>query len=660
MRICHWFIWISGLSPFQLAGQGTGISLLNISFGEGSSNPGYLLTGAYTAFQFTPDSCPAYGQYTLTNNLYRCPATRMGRSLDNTPNSRNGYMMLFNTAGDNSRLVFSDTLHADFCPGSGYRFSAYFLNAAVPANCSLPEPLFPSFSLTAATTDGRLLGETVTGQLRYAYNMDRTPQFKKFSVDFTIPPGTVDLVLSIRNVSTGGAQCSFPVALDDIQLVTTGPDAGIRFADAGALETTRHVCFRDSVTLTFLGSLSYAYNPTRYQWQQSTDSGSSWHDIPGAVNPDLSRRFTEPDTFLIRLTAAEGDRISNVFCRVASNSLRVEVDGPPENISVSSNAPLCAGGTLELEASGGQYYTWYGPNGYYNNIPRPRIYRATAAHSGMYSVTISSAGGCPGFDSVYVQVHGVEAVAGPDTLVCTGDQVDLFTVPGKSWQWSPAAGLSSPAVRNPVATVSGPVLYTVTVTDESGCRDTASVQIRVRNAAEVKALTNGLPYLCRPYDSLLLFNASTGEGLSSLWDFGNGTVSRAFQPPVQYLTIPDTRNNYLVQLLVTDSAGCSDTAAYRVQVVSNCYIAVPGAFTPNGDGLNDELGPLNAYKVTDLEFRIYNRKGIRVFETRNWQQKWDGTWRGEPQDPGVYTWTLRYRNEAGTWLQFRGTTVLIR
>jgi gliding motility-associated-like protein len=65
--------------------------------------------------------------------------------------------------------------------------------------------------------------------------------------------------------------------------------------------------------------------------------------------------------------------------------------------------------------------------------------------------------------------------------------------------------------------------------------------------------------------------------------------------------------------------------------VNNCYIVVPSAFTPNHDGLNDYLYPLNAYKATNLIFRVYNRMGGLVCETQDWTRKCDGTISDIPQ-----------------------------
>ena len=114
-------------------------------------------------------------------------------------------------------------------------------------------------------------------------------------------------------------------------------------------------------------------------------------------------------------------------------------------------------------------------------------------------------------------------------------------------------------------------------------------------------------------------------------------------------------------MIVTNSIGCSDTATHTLTVVGNCFIAIPKGFSPNGDGLNDYLYPTNAYKAKDLWFRVFNRGGQQIFETRNWTNKWDGSFRGNPQDPGTYVWILNYTNiDTGKRIELKGTTVLIR
>ncbi|HNR15340.1 MAG TPA: gliding motility-associated C-terminal domain-containing protein, partial [Chitinophagaceae bacterium] len=129
---------------------------------------------------------------------------------------------------------------------------------------------------------------------------------------------------------------------------------------------------------------------------------------------------------------------------------------------------------------------------------------------------------------------------------------------------------------------------------------------------------------------------------------------------VQQYSIPANQSSFITKLVVEDSAGCVDSVYHIIRVAENCYIAVPSAFTPNNDGKNDFLYPLNAYKATNLVFRVYNRIGQLVFETRDWNRKWDGRIGGLEQPTGVYVWMLDYNDAAGKRVSLKGTTVLIR
>ena len=115
------------------------------------------------------------------------------------------------------------------------------------------------------------------------------------------------------------------------------------------------------------------------------------------------------------------------------------------------------------------------------------------------------------------------------------------------------------------------------------------------------------------------------------------------------------------QLIVKNTYGCYDTATAPVKVVFSCFIAVPTAFTPNNDGLNDYLYPLVAYKATKLQFSIYNRFGERVFYSENWEKKWNGRYKGRDADVGTYVWVLRYTHtDTGKQVEQKGTSILIR
>jgi len=194
------------------------------------------------------------------------------------------------------------------------------------------------------------------------------------------------------------------------------------------------------------------------------------------------------------------------------------------------------------------------------------------------------------------------------------------------------------------------------------CSDTASKVITV-SLGDYKASFDASDYVC-PLDQATFTNNSIGNISNYFWDFGNGNTSILKTPPNQSYMSVGSPKDYIVELIIVDTTNgqnCKDTTYKTVIAIPGCLIAVPSAFTPNGDGLNDFLYPLNAYKAKNLDFKVYNRYGQLIFETTDWTKKWDGTFNGVKQDPGTYVWTLQYIDgNNGKPIAQKGTVVLIR
>jgi gliding motility-associated-like protein len=87
---------------------------------------------------------------------------------------------------------------------------------------------------------------------------------------------------------------------------------------------------------------------------------------------------------------------------------------------------------------------------------------------------------------------------------------------------------------------------------------------------------------------------------------------------------------------------------------------VPTAFTPNGDGLNDELIPHLGGTKGLKRFSVYNRNGSIVFSTTREGEGWDGTYKGIKLDSGVFVWILEYISGDDQPAIEKGTITLIR
>jgi gliding motility-associated-like protein len=246
-------------------------------------------------------------------------------------------------------------------------------------------------------------------------------------------------------------------------------------------------------------------------------------------------------------------------------------------------------------------------------------------------------------------------------LGCRTDTVNFFHngahgVNQWFWRFDPGniSGLQNPQFGYDVFGVKQVYLYV----SNGFCSDSAVETFNLNNALKAAFETNSV--LC-PEDAAVFKNNSIGDIINYNWNFDNNVTSNLQTPDPLHYAILGYEKTYQVRLIIENNAHCFDTSTQPIKVVKTCYITVPNAFTPNNDGLNDYLYPLNAYKADGLEFMVYNRLGQKVFETSNWTNKWDGTVAGKPQDPGTYVWILRYTNrDTGKKIFLKGSSVLIR
>ena len=121
---------------------------------------------------------------------------------------------------------------------------------------------------------------------------------------------------------------------------------------------------------------------------------------------------------------------------------------------------------------------------------------------------------------------------------------------------------------------------------------------------------------------------------------------------------PAVTTTYFVT--VADSNGCNNTDSITLIVnFGNNGILLPNSFTPNEDGNNDCFGIRYYRDVQYLEFIIYNRYGITVFETHNAAVCWNGHYKGQPADPGSYIYFIRAKTLCGDVVK-KGSVLLIR
>lgn len=126
----------------------------------------------------------------------------------------------------------------------------------------------------------------------------------------------------------------------------------------------------------------------------------------------------------------------------------------------------------------------------------------------------------------------------------------------------------------------------------------------------------------------------------------------------QTVTVTPKENRFYY-VTHTNKNGCSSTDSVRVLVRKEYYAGVPEAFSPNGDGMNDELF-VRGNGITDLQFFVYNRHGEKIFESFSQDNGWDGTYKGRRLDPGVFVYFARITYLSGYQEVIKGEVNLIR
>jgi gliding motility-associated-like protein len=107
------------------------------------------------------------------------------------------------------------------------------------------------------------------------------------------------------------------------------------------------------------------------------------------------------------------------------------------------------------------------------------------------------------------------------------------------------------------------------------------------------------------------------------------------------------------------SVGCTAIDSVYIKVIKNSDIYVPNAFSPNGDGHDDYLYVRSNF-VKSIYFAVYDRWGEKVWETNNINTGWDGTYRGQPENNGVFGWYLDATLYNGKEVKDKGNVTLIR
>lgn len=125
------------------------------------------------------------------------------------------------------------------------------------------------------------------------------------------------------------------------------------------------------------------------------------------------------------------------------------------------------------------------------------------------------------------------------------------------------------------------------------------------------------------------------------WNVGDGSALLQSRDTIHTYQVDNYSKPFKVEVTAIDPNGCTFTGETEVNIWKEIW--APTAFTPNGDGLNDEFKFYRTEYLEEFNFYIYNRLGEIVFEGHSPTDTWDGYFDGKPCPWGVYGWVADYK-----------------
>ncbi len=416
-RIHHLFlipvfsICIPFFANAQLCTGSLGDPVVNITFGQGN-NFGAPLPAATTNYLYVADACPVNGYYTLLSRCVECNYQWHVLQQDHTGNT-NGYFMLVDAsveAGD----FYLDTVN-NLCANTTYEFAAWMLNMKYVTQGSKPNITF-----TIETTGGTILKSYNSGDIP----AQTEALWKQYGFFFSTPLNISAIVLRMRNNAPGGD--GNDLALDDITFRPCGEK--ITASIDGPVISPVNLCEDDKEAFTLKGSVASSYISPVYQWQKSTDNGTSWKDMPGETNDYFIRQPTAPGNYLYRLTVARAAEAAYNQCRIASNAIAINIHPYPV-VNAGQDRVMIVGNpvVLNASASGDSLLLTWSPADYINDT-RTLQPIVSPVKDITYTLSATSIFGCSGSDAVKVKV--VKSLYIPAAFTPNGDgKNDTWKIP---------------------------------------------------------------------------------------------------------------------------------------------------------------------------------------------------------------------------------------
>ena len=273
---------------------------------------------------------------------------------------------------------------------------------------------------------------------------------------------------------------------------------------------------------------------------------------------------------------------------------------------------------------------------------------------GAYTVEVTDVNGCLTISTIALQAHPNPTIETSDPQrICQGEEAS-FTVysdhnlAGCNWTFETGQTFTSCNDISHRFNTTGCIDATVQVVSVNGCIselqlsdficiDPKPIADFAMNDDEINTLNNTVSF----------WNESQ-NATDYFWDFGDGQTTTVENPSHSFPN--NSAGSYIVTLFAYSEFDCVDSISTIIKVEEDMRIFVPNAFTPDGDKFNEVFSPVldGDFNRFDYQLLIFNRWGELLFESRDAEVGWNGTYGGKVMQDGVYVWKLRVSSNDGT------------
>jgi gliding motility-associated-like protein len=391
-----------------------------------------------------------------------------------------------------------------------------------------------------------------------------------------------------------------------------------------------------------VGLTNTSIGGVNYLWDFG-DPGIS-NDFSTAISPTYT--FGAPGAYTVSLiTSSNGDCVDTAYQTLILNEIL--------DVSFTSNDSLCITGNSfdfngSMVGSPTTTFSWnFGPNASPASSTILDVNNVSFSAAGMIPITLTgNYGQCTDVHTSTIFIYREPTIdftkfPGLQCAPYLAKFINLSTADAPlnyKWEFGDE-GLSAEQHPSHLYTVVGSYHVTLSIAADIGCTDTLSL---TKNNFVVVNPSPTSSFSVTPSETDICHSAVQFTDLSMgaaevKYLFGGSGFSNEANPLYSFL---EDGTFYPMQI-ATNSFGCSDSSIQKVYI-EPFMVYIPNAFTPDGDVFNNEFKAVVALEIVQWHFEVFNRWGQRIFTSTDVNQGWNGEYKGEVVQDGLYSYKLQY------------------